>query len=138
MPPPIVLAHIPEHAHLAPRHAGHTDLAAVMDEVKVEAIIDFRRNERTEQLVRFFIRGVFGNPTEALGDASDVRVHWEGWHSKCEEQDNRRGLGSNALDPRQPAARLFYRHPFQEIQFKPAAFASDVPERAFDPRRFLT
>jgi hypothetical protein len=36
----------------------------VADEVEVEAIIDFRGDERTEKLVRFFIGGVLWNPRD--------------------------------------------------------------------------
>ncbi len=75
----IVLAYIRQRANLAPRYASNANLAAVADEVDVEAVIEFRRDERTKNLVGFFICGGFGNPAEALGDASDVRVHWERW-----------------------------------------------------------
>lgn len=40
----------------------HENIAAVADEVDVQEIVKVRRNERTDELVRFFIRHVRGVP----------------------------------------------------------------------------
>ncbi len=73
----VVLAHIRQRANLAARNAGHANLAAMTNKVDVERIVAVGRNELAENLVSFFIRGVFGNPAEALGHAKDVRIDWE-------------------------------------------------------------
>ncbi len=74
---PVVLAHIRQRTHLAPRHSSHANLAAVTDQVDVEGIVVVRGNELTKNLVSFFIRRFLRHPAEALGDAKDVRVHRE-------------------------------------------------------------
>ncbi len=77
MPVPIVHANIRQRAHLAARHARDTNLAAVADEVDVEGIVAFRRNQLTKNLVNFLIRGLFGDPAEAFRHAKNMRIHGE-------------------------------------------------------------
>jgi hypothetical protein len=49
----------------------------------VEALVEFRRDQRTKQLVRFFARGVGWNPAEALGHAKHVGAHGECGEDTC-------------------------------------------------------
>ncbi len=73
----VVLAQVRQRAPFAAGWAHPANPAAVTDEVNMEAVIDAGRDERTKQLVRFFIRGGLRNPTEPPGHAKNVRVHGE-------------------------------------------------------------
>jgi hypothetical protein len=59
------------------------NLAAVADEVDVQGIVAVRRNEVTGDCVGFFTGCLLGNPAEALGHASDMRIYWECGQSRA-------------------------------------------------------
>ncbi len=74
---PIVFAQIRQRANLATRKAGHTNLAAVLDEVNVEGIVAVGGNELAEDLVSSFIGSLVRHPAEAFRHAKDVGIDRE-------------------------------------------------------------
>jgi hypothetical protein len=50
------------------------DRPSMLDQVEMQAVIEMRRNERGEEIVRLFDGGVLRNPAEPSRDAKDVRV----------------------------------------------------------------
>ncbi len=72
-----------------------------------------------------------------MGDALDVAVDGHQRQPEREQQQHRRGLLADAVDPGEPVARLERGHVAQELERVVAALLANPPERRLDPRRLL-
>jgi hypothetical protein len=76
--PLIVLAQVRERASLALRLLSMANRPAVLDQVEMQAIVQPRRDEGGEQIVRPFHARVGRNPAKPARDAKDMRIDRKG------------------------------------------------------------
>ena len=132
----IIFTHLSQRTDLAPRLPGFANFPAMGNDVEMQRIIDLRRRERFENFVRLFSRRARRNPAQPLGDTKDVRVDGKRRLAEREQQDNRSGLGPDALELKQVGFRIFHRHRAQEFERERAAFLRELAQDRSNARRF--
>jgi hypothetical protein len=100
-------------------------------------VVGFGREQAGEVIVGGLCRHPCRAQAQAPADAVDMRIHREGGLAQREEQDNRRCLGADALEAKEPGLCLIRGQPSEEFEVQVPALGRDRLEQGLNPWPFL-
>ena len=96
-----------------------------------------RLEHAQEEVVRIVGRDLGADQADSMGDPVDMPVDRHQRQPEREQQQDRRGLLADAVDPGQPVPRLERGHAPEELQGVVTALLAELTQGCLDPRRLL-